>query len=163
MSQRNNSGGFLRSLATGALLCMLAILIWQQNEREKKLIVLYKDHQALMAQIARTDQKIAGISDRLNSGIQMSIAGASRVSVSEHKYLHPEMPNALKGLPPEPAPLNANSNGILHKVYAFQGTDPKGMNFIIENSAGLSEDIQGYVGQYLGGRSPSNPEDFYPQ
>lgn len=163
MSQRGNSGGFYRSLATVVLLSMLGILIWQQDEREKKLIVLYKDHQELMAQIARTDQKIAGISDRLNSGLQMSFTGTSRSTASERKYLHPEIPNALKGEAPEPAPFNAESNGILHKVYAFQGTDPKGMNFIIENSAGLSEDIQEYVSQYLGGRSPSNPEDFYPQ
>jgi len=163
MSQRGNSNGFFRTLLSVLLVFMLGVLIWQQDAREEKLIQLYRDHEELSSQIARAHQKILELSDRIKSGIRLSSAGAAREEGSKRKYLHPEAQNVLKGTPPRPAPAEADSNGILHKVYSFQGTDPKGMNFIIENSAGLSEDIQEYVSLYLGGRSPDNPELFYPQ
>jgi peptide/nickel transport system substrate-binding protein len=162
MSQRGYANSIFRTVLSILLLLFLGVLIWQQDAREEKLIQLYKDHQELSSQIGRTQQKMDALTQQIRAGVRLNTSTGSAQSSGRRKFLHPEVKNVLEGIPPKEAPPEANTNGVLHKVYAFQGTDPKGMNFIIENSAGLSEDIQEYVSMFLAGRSPSDPSKFYP-
>ncbi len=161
MSKNHVVNGFFKVAFYCLCLVFLGILILQNNAREERMINLYRDNEEIRVQLSKLNKGIKRLSNELKRGIPRGMVGVSAANTSSRKWLHPEVENILKGVAPVPAPPEANSDGIFHKVYAFQGTDPKGMNFVIENSAGLAEDIQEYVSLTLASRSPQDPSQFY--
>ena len=143
-------------------LILLIILVLQNDSWEKRFIEQRKEAEKLKQNINRLSKIVIGIGEKIESGtIGVKASHSGDHKDLRAKWLAPNEPNFLNGDAPVSAPKQANFEGQFHKVYGLQGVDPKGMNFVLENSAPLREDIQEYVGMPLAQRSPSDPSKFY--
>ena len=164
MKQNGFTTGIIKTLFYPACLLLLILLILQNDAWEKRFIEQRKESEKLKQNINRLTKAVERIGKKFDRGVMaIKTSNHSDKVADSSKWLHPHVPNFLKGKSPTPAPQGVNSEGEFHKVYGLQGVDPKGMNFIIENAAPLREDIQEYVSLSLAKRSPSDPSNFYGQ
>ncbi|MCO4784264.1 MAG: hypothetical protein KC646_18220 [Candidatus Cloacimonetes bacterium] len=159
MKQESTSTMIIKSIMGIAMVIFLGILILQINNLEKNLILVKVESESTKLQLNKLNNTLNKINKVIKSG-SFGVSSNQQV-LSERKWLHPEVKNFLMGDPPKPAPEDAPSKGVFDKVYSFQGVDPKGFNFVIENGADVSEEIQEYLTMYLGRRSPNDPAVFY--
>ncbi len=147
-------------IASGVVL-FLVCLVLQMDRMEGRLIQMSSQNEELKGQVSRVQLGFRDLEKKIRNGLVVNASGEQIGAQPSKKWLHPEVANFLDGAPPQEAPSDSPMDGILHKVYSFQGVDPKGLNFLIENAADVSEDIREYVNPTLGARSPVDPARFY--
>jgi len=157
---RKNNGGWSTFIFNTFLTLAVLIILMQVNNLEVLNLNQRREAEAIKLQIARLARSVDQLQAKVK-GVQTSDGNSQSAYVADVKFLHPQVKNFLIGSPPKSAPPTAPMTGVFHKNYGLQGVDPKGMNFVIENSAPLSEDIQYYVNLYLARRDPSDISKWY--
>jgi len=157
---RKNNGGWSTFIFNTVLTLAVLIILMQVNNLEVLNLNQRREAEAIKLQIARLARSVDQLQAKVK-GVQTSDGNSQSAYVADVKFLHPQVKNFLIGSPPKSAPPTAPMTGVFHKNYGLQGVDPKGMNFVIENSAPLSEDIQYYVNLYLARRDPSDISKWY--
>jgi ABC-type transport system substrate-binding protein len=143
---------WLRAFIFCLIFSLLILLLWQNDQIERRMIDLSAQQQILSSAVTRLDLKLG----ELKAGTAQGVFGSRRFGNSGRSSIlsdrTPAMPSA-----------DVPSQGDLHKVFSFAGTDPKGLNFILENGSDVSEDIRAYVTMTLAARLPETPNLWYGQ
>lgn len=157
---RKNNGGWSTFIFNTVLTLAVLIILMQVNNLEVLNLNQRREAEAIKLQIARLARSVDQLQAKVK-GVQTGNNDSRSSYGADVKFLHPHVKNFLTGNPPKSAPPTAPMTGVFHKNYGLQGVDPKGMNFVIENSAPLNEDIQYYVNLYLARRDPSDISKWY--
>lgn len=157
---RKNNGGWSTFIFNTVLTLAVLIILMQVNNLEVLNLNQRREAEAIKLQIARLARSVDQLQAKVK-GVHTSDGNSQSAYGADVKFLHPQVKNFLIGNPPKSAPPTAPMTGVFHKNYGLQGVDPKGMNFVIENSAPLNEDIQYYVNLYLARRDPSDISKWY--
>lgn len=133
--QRGRLLGYVTPTLLVAVLVLLGLSLWQQNNLEERFIVQGRQLRAIGE---ATDKIVAG-GVRVASGASPAAAGAP----PGVKVLHPDVQNFLGEKQTHWPPAGASTTGALRRGWA--SGDPKGFNSLIENAADLS-DLEAYIG-----------------
>lgn len=164
MKQNGFTEVVIKLLFYPVFVLLLVLIILQNDAWEQRFIEQRKETEKLKQNINRLSKTLINLEEKIDTGVVSRTASKDdNQNESKSNWLSPHVPNFLNGDAPVSAPREANFEGQFHKVYGLQGVDPKGMNFVLENSAPLREDIQEYVSMSLAQRSPSDPSKFYGQ
>ena len=168
--QKSNFSAFLVPLLLGAILAVLAVLVFQLNTREERIIQQGNQIRELGASADRLRAEVQQLRGLIQSGAAAApaapagpapTAAASPSEKGQGQWLHPEVENFLK---PNDFALTlpeAGRDGILIRHY---GTDPKGFNVMTENAADLSDLIWHYCGISLADRMNwTDPDRWFGQ
>ncbi len=142
-------------IVTLIFLSLLTIVsVWQTNNAEEQVLELQERVESL-------EQSTNEVKRRLESGVAVSgqSGGDSQEGSSASAAL--EDPDNILEAPSKPiVPKDAdkNSGGTLRRRLA---SDPKGFNFVVENSADVSE-LQRYIHNQFARRDFENPEKWVP-
>ncbi|MBW7874389.1 MAG: hypothetical protein H3C47_00195 [Candidatus Cloacimonetes bacterium] len=161
MKKESLSTVALRVVLALGCLGFLSLLTLQINNMESRMVQLGIQNDQIQGNLSKLQLSLRQMEDRIRASGVEARDGTQTAARGAIVSLNPGSPNFLDGLPPEPAPADANMEGHYHKVYGFVGADPKGMNFLLENAADVSEDIREYVNPSLGLRSSRDPSRFY--
>ncbi|MCX7013348.1 MAG: ABC transporter substrate-binding protein [Candidatus Sumerlaeota bacterium] len=174
--QKNSFAAFLVPLFLGAILIILALLVFQLNSREEQTLRQTSEIHELAAGTDRLRSDIQKLTRLIEAGgARAASAPAESVSPSTssipstpsttasaaRKWLHPEVDNFLKPYNFVMTPPDARSDGTLVRPY---GSDPKGFNLLTENAADLGELIAYYCAVSLADRQAyTDPNLWYGQ
>jgi ABC-type transport system substrate-binding protein len=137
----------------------LLLLIFQLDNLEKKMIGLSSDTEVLSGYLSDLSHRISALERSL--AVSRSNPENRPRGRSGRHFRNPDIPNFLIDEQPAKPPAEANYDGVFNKVYNFNGLDPKGLNFILENSSDVSEEIGSYVNLSIAARLPRSPEKYY--
>ncbi len=144
-------------IVTLIFLALLTILsVWQTNNAEHQVVELQKRVESLEQATKAIESKLErGVSVAgQNSGRKQGGAGASAALEDPDNILEA----STKPLVPSDAAKPENKGGTLRRRLS---SDPKGFNFVVENSADVQE-IQRYIHNQFARRDFENPDKWVP-
>jgi len=144
-----------------ALLVVLAIV--QMDGIEGQLITLNGRLAAIDEKVQQQQHELTRLHKTIKKGaLATSIVHATKqpVEAPERKWLHPEVDNFLEPDPFEFVVDDAQFGGSLTRWY---GTDPKGLNPLLENGSDVREFVKAYVAETLADNHFENPDKWAPQ
>jgi peptide/nickel transport system substrate-binding protein len=144
----------------GAVLLLLAVLVFQVDNLEQRFIVQGRQLRSLGEATDRLAGRIEGLSHAIRSGGLRAAGPPPGPGKAVPEVLHPDVPNFL-----EPDDFEWPGPEVPHDGTLTRGWstgDPKGFNPIIENSAYLGNLIAHYVGSSIASRMPwTDPDRWY--
>lgn len=143
-------------IVTLIALCVLTIInVWQIENTEEQVISLRETVTSLEKTV---DKKLQGAGSGGGTREQTS----EEMVAADRKYKEalqdPENILEPRENPIVPEASKKNAGGTLRRVLS---TDPKGFNFVVENSVDVQE-IQSYIHNEFAERDPDNPKSFVP-
>ena len=152
--------------ATVALITIIAVLailalinVWQTHNTEKKIVALERSVQQLAA-------TTSDVKNQLRRGVAVAgqVGGAGAAGGSQGLGADPcaealaDPRNLLKAPTKKLIPADATEGGTLRRDLI---ADPKGFNFVTENSVTVQE-LQGYIHESFAGTDFDNPDRYIP-
>ena len=152
----------VRVLLLLAFVIVFGFYVLQMNTFEKRFIKLSNMVEGLCEDQKELKRSVDRMNNQLKSGKlavgQRQAWSAAAEKPSRH-WLHPEVPNFLEEEPFVPAPEEADSDVVIVRWF---GTDPKGLNFLIENGADVSNYVENYVAESPAARWRTSPDKWKP-
>lgn len=154
---------FLMSLRVVLLFVFVVVFIiyvWQMNNFEQRFIRMANTDEKLHDDLQELKRSIDTMNELLESGrfAVTRTPGAGTVQAApEERWLHPDVPDFLEEEPYTLTPDYADKKGTIVRWF---GTDPKGLNFLLENGADVSQNVENYVAEAPATRWRSNPDKW---
>ncbi|MDP7422706.1 MAG: ABC transporter substrate-binding protein [bacterium] len=153
---------FLKVLLLFVFVVIFGFYVWQMNNLELRFINMANKVEKFHDDLQELRRSIDKMYGALKSG-QYSVSGTAGTVAGQEEpkrtWLHPEAPNYLEKEPYVITPDYANTDGVIVRWF---GTDPKGLNFILENGADVTRNVENYVSESLATRWRTKPDKWRP-
>ena len=157
---RNGPLGYGVLLLLGLALVLMAVVVFQIDNLEKRFIVQSRQLRSLGDANDRLASQIERLVGEIRSGRLRAAGAGTGPAEPRDDVLHPEVPNFLEPHDFSGPGAEATRDGTL--IRGWSTGDPKGFNPITENSAYLGTLIENYVGASVARRMPwTDPDRWY--